>query len=539
MALLFEAQHEDPPMEPPGQSGHQEPLILAARMGSSSREDEATCRAISDMIPLPVAIIRRHDGLFLYANELLGLMLGLPPAQLQGHTIQEFCAHPADRETLLGAVSTKTAHNTYEFLTKKTNSVPLWVEVSLRHLLFQDQEAALLTFHNITVQKLLEQELDRSKRLDIVGRLTSGVAHDFNNLLTVILGWSEIAATKLSENDPLRKSLEEIKKAGYRASSLTRQLLSFSSRHEKRPQVLDLNHIVAAMDTMLQRLIGEDIHLETALDPVPGHIKADPSQVEQIIMNLVVNARDAMPQGGKLSLKTAHVEINAPHVNGLVVEPGSYVLLTVTDSGHGMDAETESRIFEPFFTTKGPGKGTGLGLANVSGIMKQLGGHIRVQSERGRGSTFTIYFPKADANSQPALTDPLPSKLPQGTETILLVEDDPGIRELVREMLQISGYTVLEARHGIEAWMIGKQYAGPIHLLVTDVVMPQMSGHAVADRLTPLHPEMRVLYISGYTDDAISHHGVVDSGQDFLQKPFNPAILVQKVRDLLDTPPRR
>jgi CheY-like chemotaxis protein len=260
--------------------------------------------------------------------------------------------------------------------------------------------------------------------------------------------------------------------------------------------------------------------------------------VEQVIMNLVVNARDAMPAGGKLSVRTAHIDINVPHIHGQEVQPGPYVRLTVADTGHGMDAETQSRIFEPFFTTKGPGKGTGLGLSTVSGIVDRLGGLIVVQSERERGSIFTIYLPKAEPMTHPADAPLVPSQLPDGTETILLVEDDPGVRKLIRQTLQRHGYTVIEARHGIEAWMIGNQYADPIHLLLTDVIMPQMSGRAVADRLTPLRPDMKVLYISGHADDAVFHHGVVDSGQDFLQKPFNPNLLVRKVRDLLDRPKR-
>ena len=514
-----------------------EPLTQGVRTEPEASEADAAGRVTPEAIPLPVAIVRRHDGRILSANELLGLMLGLPPPQLRHHALQDFFVHPADRATLLETFLKEPGRIREEVCAKTEGGHLLWVELSLKPLSFQGEDAALITFHDVTEQKSHEQELHQLKKMDVVGRLTSGIAHDFNNLLTVIVGWSDIALNLLNRADPLYKHLDEVKKAADRAGALTQQLLSFSRRHEKRPQVLDLNRIVAAMDTMLQRLIGEDVHLDTVLDPEPVHVKADPSQMEQVVMNLVVNARDAMPQGGTLSMKTTRTEIAGTHVHGQAIQPGSYVLLTVTDTGCGMDAETQARIFEPFYTTKGPGKGTGLGLSTVSGIVKELGGLVAVQSERGLGSTFRIYFPQADTAPRAADAAAPPTPPRRGTETILLVEDDPGIRLLIREMLQLSGYTVLEARHGIEAWVIGKHHAGPIHLLITDVVMPQMSGRALADRLTSVRPDMHVLYISGYADDAVFHHGVVDLGQDFLQKPFDPHRLAQKVRDLLDAGP--
>ncbi|MBM4134725.1 MAG: response regulator [Nitrospira sp.] len=523
-----------PSSERPDISG---PFTQGLRTEPEESDVDTACRVTPEAIPLPVAIVRRRDGCILFANELLGLMLGLPPLQLLNRALQDFFVHPADRSTILETFRKEQFRIRYEGCAKTEGGTLLWVELSLKHLSFLEEDAALITFYDITEQKSLDQELHQLKKMDVVGRLTSGIAHDFNNLLTVIVGWSDIALNRMNPADPLYKHLDEVKKAADRAGALTQQLLSFSRRHEKQPQVLDLNRIVAAMDTMLQRLIGEDVHLDTVLDPEPLHVKADPSQMEQVVMNLVVNARDAMPQGGTLSMKTARADITAPHVHGQAIPPGSYVLLTVTDTGCGMDAETQLRIFEPFYTTKGPGKGTGLGLSTVSDIVKELGGFVAVQSEPGRGSTFMIYFLQADTAPRSADAAALPTPPRRGTETILLVEDDPGLRQLIREMLQMSGYTVLEARHGIEAWVIGKHHAGPIHLLITDVVMPQMSGRALADRLTSARPHMRVLYISGYADDAVFHHGVADLGQDFLQKPFDPHQMAQKVRDLLDTDP--
>ncbi|MDE3117442.1 MAG: response regulator [Nitrospirota bacterium] len=526
-------------MPSPDQPIGPEPLTQSVRTETGVDEGDAACRIPPEALPLPIAIVRRRDGRILAANELLGRMLGLPPGQLTHHALQDFCVHPADRDTLLEDFHKEQIRSRYEVCAVTAGSIPLWVEVSLKPLSFQEEDAVLIAFHDLAEQKSLERELHQIKKMDVVGRLTSGIAHDFNNLLTVIVGWNDIALARLDRTDPLYEQLEEVRKAAHLAGALTQQLLSFSRRDEKRPQVLDLNRIVAAMDTMLQRLIGEDVQLDTALSPEPVYVKANPSQVEQIVMNLAVNARDAMPQGGTLSMKTARADITTAHIHGQAIQPGPYVFLTVTDTGCGMDRGTQARIFDPFYTTKEPGKGTGLGLSTVSGIVKELGGLIAVQSEPGLGTTFTIYLPLADATARSAHAAAPPAPPPRGTETILLVEDDPGIRRLIRETLQMSGYTVLEARHGIEAWVVGNHHAGPIHLLITDVVMPQMSGRALADRLLSARPNMRVLYISGYASDAVFHHGVVDLGQGFLQKPFDPRRLAQKVRELLDASPTR
>ena len=381
-----------------------------------------------------------------------------------------------------------------------------------------------------------EDQLRQSQKMEAVGRLAGGVAHDFNNLLTVIRGYSELLLGRLPASDPIRKDMEEVKKAADRASGLTRQLLAFSRRQFVALKIFEVNTLVANMDGMLRRLLGEDIiELCLELQPHVGSIRADPGQVEQVIMNLAVNARDAMPTGGRLTIETRTVTLaqgGAREVQGL--DPGNYVRVSVRDTGLGMNEETQSHLFEPFFTTKAKGKGTGLGLSTVYGIVKQSGGGIAVESDPGKGTTFKIYFPRVEERPQTVegavdTLDPV-----RGRETILLVEDEPSVRGLVFEALRINGYTVLEARHGIEALLTGTKHMGPIHLLLTDVVMPQMSGPEVADKLTTIRPDMRVLYMSGYPDHPVFAHGGLKKGTAFLQKPFTPNVLVQKVREVLD-----
>ena len=500
-------------------------------------KSEVTSQPILEALPMPLVITSEHDGRILYANALFGLTVGLSPKDLLGRSLPDLYQNPDDRQALLDGLAKSGAVTNYEIQARRADGTPFWATVSLRRLTFNDESAILNTFIDISERKRLEQELYRSKKMDALGRLAGGIAHDFNNVLTIILGISMLALNRLASSDLLRGDLEEIKKAAERAASLTQQLLAFSGRQMRGPSTLDFNEVVTALQTMLHRLIGEDINLEIVCTPGLGHVRADRVQLEQIIMNLVVNARDAMPHGGKLMLQTANVETTTHSPESRVMLPGDYVLLQAKDTGLGMDAETQSRIFEPFFTTKGPGKGTGLGLSTVYGIVKQLGGYIFVESEVGRGTTFNLYFPKVEAALEPVGEEQARVMLPRGTETILLVEDEPGVRALVSETLQAYGYAVLEARHGIEALVIGTQYAGSISLLMTDVVMPQMSGREVADRLVPLRPGMRVLYTSGYTDEAVVHHGVENADQDFLPKPFSPEGLVRKVRDLLDRQP--
>ena len=379
-----------------------------------------------------------------------------------------------------------------------------------------------------------EAQLRQSQKMEAVGRLAGGVAHDFNNLLTVIRGYSELLLARLPTDDPIRKDMTEIKKAADRASGLTRQLLAFSRRQFIAPKVIDLNALIANMDGMLRRLLGEDIvELCTELNPHTGWIRADAGQVEQVIMNLAVNARDAMPKGGRLTIETRNVTIGQPtRQTPAGVKPGAYVLLAVRDTGHGMDEETQSHLFEPFFTTKEKGKGTGLGLSTVYGIVKQNGGSILVESQKDQGATFKIYFPLVEQGA-PGMVAPDAEPV-HGRETILLVEDEPSVRGLVHETLRLHGYTVLEARHGIEALMTGAKHQGPIHLLLTDVVMPQMSGPEVAEKIQIVRPGIKVLYMSGYPDHPVFEQGGISRDASFLPKPFSPNVLAKKVRDVLD-----
>jgi signal transduction histidine kinase/DNA-binding response OmpR family regulator len=392
---------------------------------------------------------------------------------------------------------------------------------------------AVVVMHDITERNRLEQQLRHSQKMEAVGRLAGGVAHDFNNLVTIINGYSEVLQYEMGPSGSAEELLGEIRKAGDRAAGLTRQLLAFSRQQVTAPRVLDLNAVVADVSKMLERIIGEDVTLTHEAAADLGPVRADPGQVEQVLLNLAVNARDAMPQGGRLVIRTANVEPAAGDARLPELRRGRYVLLSVSDTGCGMDAATKARAFEPFFTTKETGKGTGLGLATVYGIVKQSGGHVEVFSEPGRGTTFTVYLPRVDP-APPASAEPTPGRSPFGTETLLLAEDEEAVRTLAGCVLRMSGYTVLEAADGAEALRVAGRHAGPIHLLVTDVVMPGMGGRALADRLTAARPETRVLYLSGYTADEVVRHGVREAEVAFLQKPFKVDALILKVREALD-----
>jgi two-component system cell cycle sensor histidine kinase/response regulator CckA len=380
-----------------------------------------------------------------------------------------------------------------------------------------------------------DEELLLSQRMEAVGRLASGVVHDFNNLLTVILGRCELLLRRLPGGKVTREEIEEIRDVGQRAASLTKQLLSFSRRRVLEAKVLDLNAVVSGMTAMLRRLIGENIQLVTTLNAKLGRVRTDPAQMEQVIMNLAINARDSMPRGGRLVIETADVDLDMVYARQHVpLQPGHYVMLAVSDTGCGMDETTRGRLFQPFFTTKEQGKGTGLGLSTVYGIVKQSGGYIGAYSEPGRGTMFKIHLPRVD---EPVATiaSPAPRRdPPRGAETILLAEDEKIVRSLAREILEAQGYTVLEARRGAEAQLAAAHHRGPIHLLLTDVVMPDMNGWDLAKVVTSIDPKTRVLFMSGYTGDAIAHHGVLDVGVPYLQKPFTADSLTRKVREVLD-----
>jgi len=381
----------------------------------------------------------------------------------------------------------------------------------------------------------LEEQFRQAQKMEAIGRLAGGVAHDFNNLLTVISACSETLLMDAPAEGEIRELLTEIKIAGQRAATLTRQLLAFSRKQVLEPKVLDLNEVVTDCDKMLKRLVGEDVDLVAVLDLALGKVKSDPGQLEQVLMNLVVNARDAMPQGGKLTIDTSNSVLDSTYCRAHTeVKPGRYILLAVSDTGCGMDEKTQACIFEPFYTTKSVGKGTGLGLAMVYGFIKQSGGHICVYSEVGLGSTFKMYLPEVGAVPSSGELPADNETMPGGDETILLAEDDSAVRAHTRRVLERCGYTVLEAAQGAEALRLAETETGPLHLLVSDVVMPEMGGRRLVERVLALKPGIKVLCLSGYTADAVVRHGVLESEIAFLQKPFTPSVLARKVREVLD-----
>jgi two-component system cell cycle sensor histidine kinase/response regulator CckA len=416
------------------------------------------------------------------------------------------------------------------------------VETTSHDLIFNGKRSRLILINDVTEQKWAEEALRQSEeqlrqaqKLESVGRLAGGIAHDFNNMLTAINGYSDLILKTLPADNPLRRNVEEIKKAGTRSAELTQQLLAFSRRQILQSKVLDLNKVISDTIVMLQRLIGEDIQVIASLSPDVGLIEADPGQLSQVLVNLIVNSRDAMPQGGSIVIETESIYIDEHYANHHIsTKPGEYVMLAVSDTGIGMDDEIKQQIFEPFFTTKEIGKGTGLGLATVYGIVKQSGGNIWVYSEVGKGTTFKIYLPRIPAPPKPLETASGKTGIQKGSETILLVEDEETVRRLSREVLELCGYKVIEAENGVAALAICEKYNEKIDLLMTDVVMPQMGGRELAETLTQIYPQMRVLFTSGYTDDAIFRHGIIDSGKNFIQKPFTFEALARKVRELFD-----
>jgi signal transduction histidine kinase len=408
-------------------------------------------------------------------------------------------------------------------------------EVSLAWSVADQVAGALARTRLEKERRQLAEQYYQSQKMEAIGQLTGGVAHDFNNLLTAINGFAELMQMKLSPDDPHRELLGNILRSGRRAADLVRQLLAFSRKQIIEPRILDLNIIVTDLDKMLQRIIGEDVELKTVLAPDLWPVRVDPAQIEQVVVNLAVNARDAMPEGGRLTIETTNMVLDGVYISShLEAKPGEHVLLAISDTGSGISEEDREHIFEPFFTTKETGRGTGLGLATVYGIVKQSEGDIQVYSEKGIGTTFKVYLPrvKGTASSMPRVQDK--SEIPTGTETVLLVEDDQSVRELSHRVLEYQGYTVLEARNAEEALQLSIRYPKPVHLLLVDVVMPGMNGRALAEELAKTRPDMKTLFMSGYTGNAIARHGVLDPGVAFIQKPFSPAILTRRVREILD-----
>jgi two-component system, cell cycle sensor histidine kinase and response regulator CckA len=474
------------------------------------------------------------DNPIIYASEGFGRLTGYATAEVLGKNCRFLQGKDTDKEAvarLREAVRSGRPCEA-ELLNYKKDGTPFWVDLSVSPV--RDDQGRLTHFVGIqtdlTERRRLEEQIRQSQKMEAIGQLAGGVAHDFNNLLTVITGYSEMLLAELPVRDPRRDPLTAIREAGEQAARLTSQLLAFSRKANVQPKVLDLNEVIDTTGKMLRRLIGEDVALTTTLSPAPGWVRIDPGQVEQVVLNLAVNARDAMPRGGRLALETAHVEI---HADGPDLKPGRYVRLTVSDTGSGIADEVKPRIFEPFFTTKERGKGTGLGLATVYGIVKQAGGHVSLDSRVGVGTTFAVLLPAvAPPDARTGL-----GKIgvaPRGTETVLLAEDEDVVRRLARLALEMQGYAVLEVSSGADALRAAEGHAGPIHLLVTDVVMPDLGGRELANAVRARRQGVKVLFMSGYTDDAVVRYGVSEDGDAFLQKPFTPLVLARKVRAVLD-----
>ncbi len=512
------------------------------RAEESLRQSEARLRAVLDSA-LDAFVGMDVHGLITDWNPRSEAIFGWTRAEALGRNLAETIIPPQYREAhrrglqhFLATGEGPVLNRRIEITAMRRDGKEFPVELSICPLKVGASYRFTAFIADISERKQLEAQLRQAQKMEAVGQLAGGIAHDFNNLLTIVTGHSDLLLTDfppLSQDQ--RQSIEQIAQAGKRAASLTAQLLAFSRRQILQPKVLDLNALVANMEEMLRRLIGETIELVTILTPSLGPITADPGHLEQVLMNLTVNARDAMPQGGKLTIATDNAELDESYVRQHAgARPGPYVRLAVSDTGTGMDKETLSHIFEPFFTTKELGKGTGLGLSTVYGTVKQSGGYISVDSEPGCGTTFMVYLPRVTDAVAAAEFVQTAVESPLGSETVLLVEDEDMVRAIAHKVLQTHGYNLLEARDGIQAMRLCQEYAGIIHLMVTDVVMPGMSGRAVADHLSSGRPGMKVLYLSGYTDNAIAHHGVLDTGTAFLQKPFTPAELARKVREVLD-----
>ena len=528
-----------------------EDIAERTRAEQALKESEERFRSLIESSRDVITIIDR-DGMITYTSPSFERTTGYRPEDLIGVSAFHH-VHPDDvaglRARLDESLTGKPENTpiTFRYL-HRNGSWRFFEAVGSNRLHDPATKGIVLNSRDVTerllaeesIQKLQEQ-LRQSQKLEAIGLLAGGVAHDFNNLLTAILGYTELLAAEAGAGSPLAEPIEEIRKAGERAVSLTRQLLAFSRKQVLEPRVLDVNALLENLDRMLRQLIGGDIELVTFLDSGIGRVRADAGQIEQVVMNLTVNARDAMPDGGTITIETRRVELDRAFLGERAVEgpPGAYVMISVTDTGVGMSAATKSRIFEPFFTTKSMGHGTGLGLATVYGIVKQSGGYIWVYSEPGLGATFKIYLPQIlGETEEPARRASVRVPLLGGSETILLVENDDSVRALALKILESCGYTVLPARRGSEALELARRHAARIHLLLSDVIMPGMGGSELAAQLALLRPEARYLFMSGYANDAISRRGILEPGRKVLHKPFTVAELALAVREALDGPSR-
>ncbi len=492
------------------------------------------------VVNAPYGICRSNaNGQLVEANPALIAMLGFTGGDelLRCNLATDIFSDVEQRAVLLECFRSGRSFDKVEAEWKRKDGSGLVVRVFARPIRVTAKSVSFeLYAEDITEQRALEQQLRQSQKMEAVGRLAGGIAHDFNNLLMVISGYCEFLLQKLGPDPSLRGCAQEIANAADRATALTRQLLAFSRKQVLTPKVLDLNAVVSENLKMLPRIIGEDVELATLPAAALGRVKADPGQIEQVVMNLVVNARDAMPSGGKLTIETANVTLDEAYARRHPgVSPGEYVMLAISDTGVGMDKETQSHIFEPFFTTKGQ-QGTGLGLSMVYGIVKKSGGYIWVYSEPNHGTTFKVYLPRVEeAEEKPAL-QPAPAGSPPSHESILVVEDEPQLRDLTRQFLEARGYTVLVAEHGAAAIEVARRHKGLIHLLLTDIIMPVMNGRELAQRMAAISPKTRILFMSGYTENAIWRDGMIETSANFLQKPFTLDALTRKVRDVLETP---
>jgi two-component system, cell cycle sensor histidine kinase and response regulator CckA len=497
------------------------------------KERDGQFRLLFEANPQPMWVFDLHTRALLEVNRAAVLHFGYTPEEFRYMQVSDLILAD-ERQRFLEAACNSAEPQKGVWRHRTKSGRILDVDVAAQKIQYDGTSAVLCVLVDVTDRRHLEEQFRQSQKMEAVGMLAGGVAHDFNNLLTIITGYSQLLLIGLPEDDDRRHSAEQIIKAGERAAALTRQLLAFSRRQVLQPRVLELNKLVGSLGQMLQRLIGEDVELRLNLNEDLGRVNADPGQLEQVIMNLVVNARDAMPKGGILTLETANVRLDTGYTGRHIsVEPGIYVMLAVSDTGHGMDEATRKRLFEPFFTTKEQGKGTGLGLSTVFGIIKQSGGSLEVYSVPGQGTSVKVYLPRIDQAAVAEAGDTAPRSR-RGSETILLVEDEEMVRTLVRETLQREGYRVLEASGPVEARSISDAYRGPIHLLITDVVMPKQSGREMAEVLYRQRPDMRILYMSGYTDNAIVNSGILEREAAFLQKPFSPQTLAHKVRDVIE-----